>query len=98
MGDGMAINVDKVDTAIYPEFSLIDAEHWPTGKCLLLTSYGTTVIGHYDGHKEYVAFSGLPRIPKHIKDFIMQQNKSKSRPQLAQVCVEVADSRQGDLF
>ena len=60
--------MQTVETALRPEYREITETSRPVGKCLLLTRYGVTVVGTYDGHPAYVAYAGLPRIPEKLKE------------------------------
>jgi len=60
--------MQPIETAMRPEYREITETSRPTGKCLLLTRHGTTVVGVYDGHPDYIAYAGLPRIPDYLKE------------------------------
>ena len=62
--------MQAVETAMRPEYREITETSKPMGKCLLLTRYGVAVIGTHDGHPDYVAYAGLPRIPTALKERI----------------------------
>ena len=63
---------DIIETALAADWRRLD--HLPRGKCLLLTRYGIAVIGCYDRHADYIAWSPMPRIPEWARE-MMQGEK-----------------------
>ena len=77
--------MQPIETAMRPEYREITETSRPIGKCLLLTRHGTTVVGFYDGHPDYVAYAGLPRIPDYLKEKLSTKGQGDLFSELEEV-------------